>query len=96
MERSTAVSVHWGPVEPCADQNGPITGYSVRYAAVKSGSQQNKLVSANTGTTIISELTKGTAYTVEVAAETTAGTGVYSHPLTILIPGSEFVVVDLH
>ena len=68
----------------------------MRYAAVKGGSQQNKLVSANTGTTIISELTKGTAYTVEVAAETTAGTGVYSHPLTILIPGSEFVVVDLH
>ena len=40
----------------------------------------------------ISELTKETVYTVEVAAETRAGTGVYSLPLT---PDSECVIVYL-
>ena len=35
------------------------------------------------------ELTKETVYTVEVAAETGAGTGVYSLPLTIQTPDSE-------
>ena len=39
--------------------------------------------------TTISELTKETVYTVEVAAETRAGTGVYSLPLTIQTPVSE-------
>ena len=40
--------------------------------------------------TIISGLTKETVYTVEVAAVTSAGTGVYSHPLTIETPDSEY------
>ena len=39
----------------------------------------------------ISELTKETVYTVEVAAETRAGTGVNSLPLTIQTPDSECV-----
>ena len=90
MENSTAISVQWGPVEPCADQNGPITGYSVRYGEMGSGSTQNKTVSGYLRMTTISELTKETVYTVDVAAETTAGTGVYSLPLTIQTPDSEF------
>ena len=89
VESSTAISVQWGPVEPCADQNGPITGYSVRYGEVGSGSTQNKTVSGNSIMTTISGLTKETVYTVEVAAETSAGTGVYSLPLTIQTPDSE-------
>ena len=89
MESSTAISVQWGPVEPCADQNGPITGYSVRYGEMGSGSTQNKTVSGESRMTTISELTKETVYTVEVAAETRAGTGVYSLPLTIQTPDSE-------
>ena len=92
MESSTAISVQWGPVEPCADQNGPITGYSVRYGEMGSGSTQNKTVSGeDSRMTTISEsgLTKVTVYTVEVAAETRAGTGVYSLPLTIQTPDSE-------
>ena len=39
--------------------------------------------------TTISGLTKETVYTVEMAARTSAGTGVYSHPLTIETPNSE-------
>ena len=69
VESSTAISVQWGLVEPCADQNGPITGYSVRYGEMGSGSTQNKTVSRITK---ISELTKETVYTVEVVAETRA------------------------
>ena len=42
--------------------------------------------------TTISELTKETVYTVEVAAETRAGSGVYSLPLTIQTPDSECVL----
>ena len=85
----TAISVQWGPVEPCADQNGPITGYSVRYGVMGNESTQNKAVSGDSIMTTISGLTKETVYTVEVAAETRAGTGVYSLPLTILTPDSE-------
>ena len=90
VESSTAISVWWGPVEPCADQNGPITGYSVRYGEMGSESTQYKTVlGVDSRMTTISELTKGTVYTVEVVAETRAGTGVYSLPLTIQIPYSE-------
>ena len=78
-------------MEPCADQNGPITGYSVRYGEMGgSESTQNKTVSGEgSRMTTISELTKETVYTVEVTAETRAGTGVYSLPLTIQTPDSE-------
>ena len=94
MEISTAIFVQWGPVEPCADQNGPITGYSVRYGEMGSESTQNKAVSGeDSRMATISELTKETVYTVEVAAETRAGTGVYSLPLTIQTPDSECVIV---
>ena len=50
---------------------------------------QNRAVSGDSRMTTISELTKETVYTVEVAAETSAGTGVYSLPLTIQTPDSE-------
>ena len=89
MESFTAISVQWGPVEPCADQNGPITGYSVRYGEMGGGSTQNKTSGEDSIMTTISELTKETVYTVEVAAETRAGTGVYSLTLTIRTPDSE-------
>ena len=41
------------------------------------------------GMTTVTGLTKETVYTVEVAAETSGGTGVYSEPLTIETPDSE-------
>ena len=91
MESSTAITVQWGPVEPCAAQNGPITGYSVRYGEMGNENTQNKTVSGDSSMTTISGLTKETVYTVEVAAETSAGTGVYSDPLTIQTPDSESI-----
>ena len=93
MENSAAISVQWGPVVPCVDQNGPITGYTVRYGEMRNGTTQNKTVSGDSRMATISELTKETVYTVEVAAETRAGTGVYSLPLTIQTPDSECVIV---
>ena len=90
VNSSTAISVQWGPVEPCADQNGLITGYSVRYGEMGSESTQAEAVSGeDSRMATISELTKETVYTVEVLAETRAGTGVYSLPLTIQTPDSE-------
>ena len=94
VESSTAISVQWGPVEPCADQNGPITGYSVRYGEMGSESTQAEAVSGeDSRMATISGLTKETVYTVEVAAETRAGTGVYSLPLTIQTPDSDIISI---
>ena len=88
MESSTAISVQWGPVEPCADQNGPITGYSVRYGVMGSGSTRNKTVSGASETeTIISDLMPSTTYVVQVAAVNGNGTGVYSSNEYALIQG---------
>ena len=90
MESSTAITVQWGPVEPCDQQNGAITGYSVSYGEVGTivGERRVEMASGNSSTTV-SGLTKETIYTVEVVADTSGGTGVYSEPLTIETPDSE-------
>ena len=77
---STSITVQWGTV-PCADQNGPITGYLVRYGEMGSGSTQNE--SATRNEEVISELQTSTNYTVEVAAETSVGRGEYSEPIIV-------------
>ena len=82
MESSTAISVQWGPVEPCSDQNGPITGYSVRYGVMESGELNTADVDGGSVmTTTLSNLAPSTAYSIEVAAVNDGGTGVYSEPL---------------
>ena len=45
------------------------------------------------GMTTVSGMTKETVYTVQVAAVTSGGTGVYSDPLTIQTPDGEQVCV---
>ena len=94
VENSTTLTVQWGPVEPCIHRNGDITGYSVRYGEVETseGERSVQKTSGDTMTTV-SGLTKETVYTVEVAAETSAGTGVYSEPLTIETPDSECLFI---
>ena len=77
---STSITVQWGTV-PCADQNGPITGYSVRYGEMGSGSTQTERVTGNEA--VISGLQGSTNYTVEVAAETSVGQGEYSEPIIV-------------
>ena len=87
----TNITVQWGAVN-CRDQNGEITSYSVRYGELGSSEPSEKKVSGNSSRgmiTISDELALKTKYTVEVAAETSAGTGVYSDPLTFETPDSE-------
>ena len=96
VESSTAITVKWGPVEPCVHQNGAITCYSVRYGEVgtSEGERRVEIVTGDSMTTV-SGLTKETVYTVEVAAETSCGAGVYSEPLTIETRDSECVMLSV-
>ena len=74
----------------CILRNGEITGYTVRYGE-EGGDQIYKHQSGDSsgGMTTLIGLTKQTVYTVEVAARTSAGTGVYSQPQNIETPDSE-------
>ena len=79
----TEVSLRWRKV-PCVQQNGPITGYYVRYyATCGSGRnvQQNK--SVGTMDDIINGLTPNTEYVFQVAAVNVNGTGPFSEPITL-------------
>ena len=87
----TSIAVQWGAVN-CRDQNGEITGYSVRYGELGSSEISVAMVSGDSSggmITISDGLAIKTKYTVEVAAETSAGTGVYSDPLTFETVDSE-------
>ena len=88
----TVITVQWGPVE-CRHQNGEITGYRVRYGEEGSSEEARsvQMVSGDSsgGMTRVSGLTKETVYTVQVAAVTSGGTGVYSDPLVIQTPDGE-------
>ena len=90
MVSSTSINVTWGPVD-CRHQNGEIIGYTVRYWE-EGGGRRPSFPSGDSsgGMTTLSGLTKQTVYTVEVAARTSAGTGVYSQPQNIETPDSEY------
>ena len=63
----------------------------MRYGEEGSGEEDRAIKTVSeVFVTIISGLTKETVYTVEVAAVTSAGTGVYSHPQIIETPDSEY------
>ena len=69
---------------PCVQQNGPITGYVVRYyptCGADRNVQQNKSV-VTTGDTI-DGLTPNTEYAFQVAAVNVNGTGPFSEPITL-------------
>ena len=88
VESSTAISVQWGPVEPCADQNGPITGYSVRY-----GTETVSVTGDSSGgMTTISDLTPSTTYSIQVAAENNDLIGPYSTAMNQLTEGVYFIL----
>ena len=87
----TSITVQWGPV-PCRHQNGEIAGYSVRYRELGSSELSEAMVSGDSSggmITISDGLAIKTKYAVEVAAETSAGTGVYSDPLIFETPDCE-------
>jgi len=79
----TEVYLRWREV-PCFQQNGPITGYVVRYhltCGTGRNVQQNKSV-VTTGDTI-DGLTPNTEYAFQVAAVNVNGTGPFSEPITL-------------
>ena len=84
MESSTAISVQWGPVVACADQNGPITGYSVRY-----GTETVSVTGDSSGgMTTISDLAPSTTYSIQVAAENNDLIGPHSTAVDQLTEGA--------
>ena len=93
VNSSTSVTVQWTPLVSCA-QN--IISYSLRYGEVKNRTVV-KMVSGDSsgGMTTISGLTKETVYTVEVAAETSAGTGVYSELVMFQTPDSKIITTAM-
>ena len=82
---STKIKVTWRRPD-CRHQNGVITGYSVRYKKEGIGEEN---IGAGGILTKLLKVTKKSVYTVEVAAKTSAGTGVYSEIQTIETPDSE-------
>ena len=83
---STTITVQWGAVD-CIHRNGDIRAYSVRYGVVGSGSTQTVRVSGGGAT--ISGLMSSTTFTAEVAAENSAGLGVYSDPYIMVTDGEQ-------
>ena len=78
----------------CIRRNGDITGYSVSYEEVERGSTETMSVSGdfNGGMVTITGLSILTRYTIRVAAETSAGTGVYSDSVAFETPDCEYIL----
>ena len=73
---SSSITVLWGPVD-CIHSNGDITGYSVQYES------ETVSVSGDSsgGMHVVSDLMPSSTYSIQVAAETSAGTGPHSTAL---------------
>ena len=78
---SSSITVQWGAVD-CIHRNGDITGYSVQYGEVGSGSKQTAPDVDVTEATI-SGLMSSTNYSIQVAAENSVGTGDYTDPVIV-------------
>ena len=79
---SSSITAQWWTV-PCIHRNGAITGYSVRYGEVGIGEGDRKFSGDSSGRMYtITGLSTGSVYTVEVAAKTSAGTGIYSRQIS--------------
>ena len=90
---SSSITVQWGSVD-CIHRNGDITGYSVQYGVVGSGSTQTTSVSGSSVTeATISSLMSSITYSIQVAAVNSAGTGPYSDTV-FATPDSECMYTD--
>ena len=84
---STAINVQWEAV-PCIEQNGDITGYTVR--VLETGEMERVGdVGDDVNEVTISDLTPSTTYSIQVAAVNIIDTGSYSDLITIDTPDSE-------
>ena len=91
---SSIITVQWGPVD-CIHRNGDITGYSVQYGLQGNESTQTMNVHVSGGNTTeatISGLNSATAYSIEVAALNSAGTGDYSNLISAVTSGTVIII----
>ena len=81
--RSTEVSLRWREV-PCVQQNGPITGYVVKYYAT-CGADRNVQRSKPEATSSIriDGLIPNTEYAFQVAAVNVNGMGLFGEPIIL-------------
>ncbi|XP_014341142.1 roundabout homolog 3 [Latimeria chalumnae] len=89
LSNSTSISVSWEP-PPAEEQNGIIQEYRIWCLGNETRFHVNKTVDGTVHSTIVRGLLSGITYHIEVAAATSAGIGVKSQPVPILIkPSSE-------
>ncbi len=89
----TAISIEWNEVE-CADRNGDITSYSVRYEPSSTPSSYyyyrrvETISDPNSRTFSVGgrEIAIGTSYNFEVAAVNENGIGPYNITIMVTIP----------
>ncbi len=84
----TNISIEWNEVE-CADRNGDITRYSVRYgpSSTPSSNRSAETISnPNSKTFSVGGREIGTSYSFEVAAVNGVGIGPYSTTIMVTIP----------
>ncbi|XP_018420522.1 PREDICTED: roundabout homolog 2 isoform X8 [Nanorana parkeri] len=89
---STSISVSWDPPPP-DHQNGIIQDYRIWCLGNETRFHINKTVDAAIRSVVIGGLYHGIQYRVEVAASTSAGTGIKSEPRQILIGNRNEVVI---
>ncbi|XP_072275250.1 roundabout homolog 2 [Pyxicephalus adspersus] len=89
---STSISVSWDP-PPLDHQNGIIQDYRIWCLGNETRFHINKTVDAAIRSVVIGGLYPGIQYRVEVAASTSAGTGIKSEPQHILIGNRNEVVI---
>ncbi|XP_068126623.1 roundabout homolog 2 isoform X20 [Hyperolius riggenbachi] len=89
---STSISVSWDP-PPSDHQNGIIQDYRIWCLGNETRFHINKTVDAAIRSVVIGGLYPGIQYRVEVAASTSAGTGIKSDPQHILIGNRNEVVI---
>uniref|UniRef100_A0A670Y509 Roundabout guidance receptor 2 n=1 Tax=Pseudonaja textilis TaxID=8673 RepID=A0A670Y509_PSETE len=89
---STSISISWDPPPP-DHQNGIIQEYKIWCLGNETKFHINKTVDAAIRSVIIGGLYPGIQYRVEVAASTSAGTGVKSEPQPIIIGGRNEVII---
>ncbi len=84
----TTITIEWNEVE-CADRNGEITSYSVRYGPSSiplSNRSVENISNPNSRTFSVGGREIGTSYSFEVAAVNGNGIGTYSTTVMVTIP----------
>ncbi len=84
----TIITIEWNEVE-CADRNGDITSYSVRYGPSSTPSLDLSIETfsnSNSRTFSVGEREVGTSYSFEVAAVNGHGIGPYITTIMVTIP----------